>query len=269
MAKKKKDDDEELFYEGLGNLSEALSVKDEAEDPLKSIGRIASAVELGVKTWMKVRVRNQNQAKKEKEVETPEGSSLNDLNRYYNILNDKNNITDFYGKDSDVNLNYFREAAALNLEDPTQSLLSKNFQVNMSSMSGIIENTSNEAFTAQYQEKYADMVKQAGEQKEATIPQNKPSNVEALPTPKNLADQITSSSTKTKTEDPEKLKEDQNTATEETDTKVEETELPPQDQADNVVIEEPVTTDAPVEDTTEYFEDPDKKKPLNFFGGMR
>ena len=269
MAKKKKDEDEELFYEGLGNLSEALSVKDEAEDPLKSIGRIASAVELGVKTWMKVRARNQDKSKKNIEVETPEGSSFADVNKYYNILNDKSNIIDFFGKDSDVTLNFFREAGVLNPEDPMQSLLGKNFQVNMSSMNGIIENTSNEAFTAQYQEKYADMVKQAGEQQEATIPEKKPSNAEALDNAENLADQITPSSTKTKIEDPKKLKEDQNTATEETDTKVEETELPPQDQADNVVIEEPVTTDAPVEDTTEYFEDPDKKKPLNFFGGMR
>ena len=266
MAKKKKDDDEELpFAEGLGNLGKALSAKKTRESTLKSLATIADAAA----TWMKIRARNQEISKKRIEVETREGTSFAELNRYNNILNDKNSITDFFDEDSDVNRNFFREAAALNPEDPIQSLLGKNFQVNMSSLTSVIENTSNEAFTAQYQSKYADMVKQAGEQKEADIPQNKPSNAEALKTPDNLADQTTPNSTKTEIPDPEKLKEDQKITSEETDTKVEETEVKEQDQTDNVEIKEPVTTDAPVEDTTEYFEDPDKKKPLNFFGGMR
>lgn len=266
MAKKKKDDDEGLpFAEGLGNLSKALSAKQTRESTLESLATIADAAA----TWMKIRARNQEISKKRIEVETREGTSFAELNRYNNILNDKNSITDFFGEDSDVNRNFFREAAALNPEDPMQSLLGKNFQVNMSSLTSAIDNTSNEAFTAQYQSKYADMVKQAGEQKEEPVPQNKPFDAEALPTPENLSDQITPSSTKTEIPDPEKLKEDQKTTSEETDTKVEETELPEQDQTDNVEIEEPVTTDAPVENPTDYFEDPDKKKLSSLFGGMR
>jgi len=262
MAKNNKDEEELQFAEGLSSLGKALSAKQERESTLGSLATIADAAA----TWMKVRARNQDISKKKIEVETPEGSSFADLDNYYNILTDKNSITDFFGEDSDVNLNFFREAGALNPEDPMQSLLGKNFQVNMSSMSGVMENTSNEVFTAQYQSKYADMVKQSGEQEEATIPQNKPANVEALDTPENLADQITPSSTKTEIPDPEKLKSDQKITSEETDTKVEETELPEQDQTDNVEIEEPVTTDAPVEDTIDYFEDPDKKKLSSLFG---
>ena len=133
----------------------------------------------------------------------------------------------------------------------------------MSSMSGVMENTSYEAFTAQYQEKYADMVKQAGEQKEATVPENKP-NVEAQSETNSI---VEPNAAKTEIKDQEKLKSDQKITSEETDTKVEETEVTEQDQTDNVEIKEPVTTDTSVEDTTDYFEDPDKKKLSSLFGG--
>lgn len=262
MAKKKKDDDEGIpFAEGLSSLGKALSAKQERESTLESLANIADAAA----TWMEIRARNQDRAKKKIEVETPEGSSLDDLDNYYNILTDKNSITDFFGEDSDVNRNFFREAGALNPEDPMQSLLGKNFQVNMSSMSGVMDNTSNEVFTAQYQEKYADMVKQAGEQKKATVPENKP-NVEAQSKTNSI---VEPNAAKTEIEDQEKLKSDQKTTTEETDTKVEETEVTEQNQTDNVVVEEPVTTDAPVENPTDYFEDPDKKKLSSLFGGAR
>tara|TARA_B100001250_G_C19711158_1_gene749248 strand:- start:376 stop:1182 length:807 start_codon:yes stop_codon:yes gene_type:complete len=260
MAKKKKDDEENTFAEGLGSLGKALSAKQERESTLESLATIADAAA----TWMEIRARNQDKSKEKIEVKTTKNSSFAELNRYYNILTDKNSITDFFGEDSDVNRNFFREAEALNPEDPMQSLLGKNFQVNMSSMSGVMENTSNEAFTAQYQSKYADMVKQSGEQKEATIPQNKPANVEALDTPESLVGKITPSSTKTEIPDPEKLKEDQKITSEETDTKVEEVENTTEsDQTDNVEVEEPVTTDTSSENTTDYSStllDDDKKK---------
>ena len=261
MAKKKKDEEELPFAEGLSSLGKALSAKQERESTLESLATIADAAAL----WMKVRARNQDISKKKIEVETPEGSSLADLDNYYNILTDKNSITNFFGEDSDVNRNFFREAEALNPEDPMQSLLGKNFQVNMSSMSGVMENTSNEVFTAQYQEKYADMVKQAGEQKEATVPENKP-NVEEQSETNSI---VEPNAAKTEIPDQKKLKSDQKTTTEETDTKVEETELPEQDQTDNVEIKEPVKTDTSSENPTDYFEDPDKKKLSSLFGGAR
>ena len=261
---KDKDEEEFTFADGLSSLGKALSAKQERESTLKSLGTITKAVALA----MKVRERNQEISKEKIGVTTQKGSSFADINKYYNILTDKSNITKSFGENSDVTRNFFREAEALNPEDPMQSLLGKNFQVNMSNLSGVVENTQYEVFADQYQSKFADMVKQSGEQTAPPVTPNKP-NVEGQNPTDSIVNQVVPNSAETEIKDTEKLKEDQKTTTEETDTKVEETELPEQDQTDNVVVEEPVTTDDPVEDTTDYFEDPDKKKLGSLFGGAR
>ena len=248
MAKKKKDDEENRFAEGLGGLGKALSAKQERESTLESLATIADAAA----TWMKVRARNQDIEKERLEVQDQPGVSLADIERFDKIQNDKSNLTEFFGKDSDVTFNYFKEANVLNPEDPTQSLLGNNFQVNMSSMSDIIENTQYKAFTDQQQSKFAEAIKQSGGQTIEPVTPNNPPNAEAQSTTTNLINKEVPESAKTEIE--------------ETDTKVEETEVTEQDQTDNVVVEEPVTTDAPIEDTTDYFEDDDKKKIGSLFG---
>jgi hypothetical protein len=196
---------------------------------------------------MKVRAKNQDIQKKKLEVKDQPGVSLADIERFDKIQNDKSNLTEFFGKDSDVTFNYFKEANVLNPSDPTQSLLGNNFQVNMSSMSGIIENTQYKAFTDQQQSKFAEAIKQSGGQTVEPVTPNNP-NVEAQNTTASLVNK----------EVPESK-----TEIEETDTKVEEVENTTEsDQTDNVAVEEPVTTDTSSENTTEYSStllDDDKK----------
>ena len=271
MAKwKDKDEEEFTFADGLSSLGKALSAKQERESTLKSLGTITKAVALA----MKVRERNQEISKEKIGVTTQKGSSFADIRNYYNILTDKSNLTNSFSEDSDVTRNFFREAEALNPEDPTQSLLGKNFQVNMSSMSGIVENTQYGVFADQYQSKFADMVKQSGEQTAPPVTPNKPSVEEQNPTD-SIVNQVVPNSAKTESVDAEKLELDKNTIPEEPDVQVEETEVPKvteQNKTDNVVIEETGKTDAPVGNVPDYSStllDDDKKKLGSLFGGAK
>jgi len=248
----KKDEEELPFAEGLSSLGKALSAKQEAETTLESLSTIANAAE----TWMKVRARNQDIQKEKIEVKTPKGSSLSELENYSNVLNGKSNVTEFFGKDSDISFNYFKESSVLNPEDPVQSLIGANFQVNTISLSDVTENTQYKQFTDQYQSKFAEAIKQSEEQTQQPVTPNQP-NAKAQQKTVSLADQA-DDRMKSKEVSAEEISKDTTTKSEEPDTKVEEVEVPKAgatEQTDNIEVEEVSTTDTPSENVTDKLDD--------------